>query len=98
MLKEWEIKKIASFTLQYYNEFGGNIMEKICPVCNNLKKHIYTCEKCSAIMEDKGIIQEYFDDYTADMDINDNNQFCVHIYQCSNCNFYERINVNKIFI
>ena len=73
-------------------------MEKICPVCNNLKIKICNCKKCGAIMEDKGIIQEFFDDYTANMEINDTNKYCVHIYQCSNCDFFDKINVNKILI
>ncbi|MBZ9635275.1 hypothetical protein [Clostridium sp. FP1] len=73
-------------------------MEKVCPVCNNLERKICKCEKCSAIMKDKGIIQEYFDDYSANMEINDHDKFCVHIYQCSNCNFYERIKIKKILI
>ena len=83
---------------RYDNEFGGKIMKKICPVCNSLESNICNCEKCSAIMNDKGIIQEFYDDYTANMEIDDKDQFCVHIYQCSNCGFYERIKVNKIFI
>lgn len=73
-------------------------MEKICPVCNNIEIKYCNCEMCSAIMEDKGIKQEFFDDYTANMEINDNEIFCVHIYQCSNCNYYKKIKVNKIFI
>lgn len=73
-------------------------MDKICPVCNNIEIKNCNCEKCSAIMEDKGIKQEFYDDYTANMDIDDNNKYCVHIYQCSNCNYYERIKINKILI
>lgn len=83
---------------KYNIEFGGNIMEKVCPVCNNLERKVCKCEKCSDIMTDKGIIQEYFDDYSANMEINDHDKFCVHIYQCSNCNFYRRIKINKILI
>ena len=83
---------------KYNNEFGGNIMEKICPVCNNLKRKAYNCEICNGIMKDKGIIQEFSDDYTANMEIHDSNQFCVHMYQCNDCNFYKRIKIEKIFI
>ena len=80
------------------NECGGNIMEKICPNCNNLKEKAYNCEKCSGIMKDKGIIQEFSDDYTANMEIHDNTRFCVHMYQCSDCNFYKTIKIEKILI
>lgn len=82
----------------YENNFGGVIMEKICPRCNNLERKVCNCEKCSAIMEDKGIIQEFSDDYTANMGIRDNNEFCTHMYQCSNCNSHKRIKINKICI
>ena len=83
---------------KYNNEFGGNVMEKICPVCNNLKRKACNCEKCSGIMKDKGIIQEFSDDYTANMEIVDNDQFCVHMYQCKDCNFYKTIKIEKILI
>ena len=80
------------------NECGGNIMERICPLCNNLKTKAYNCEECNAIMKDKGIIQEFSDDYTANMEIHDSNEFCVHMFQCSNCDFHQRIKINKILI
>jgi hypothetical protein len=73
-------------------------MKKICPVCNNLESKICNCQKCSAIMNNKGIIQEFFDDDTANMEINDNKEFCIHIYQCSSCNFYKRIKISKVLI
>ena len=73
-------------------------MEKICPACNNLEKKVCNCEKCNAIMKDKGIIQEFSDDYTANMEIHDSNEFCVHMFQCSNCDFHQRIKINKILI
>jgi hypothetical protein len=82
----------------YDNKFGGVIMEKVCPLCNNIERKVCNCEKCSAIMEDKGIIQEFSDDYTANMEISDNNKFCIHMYQCSNCNFHKRIKVDKMLI
>ena len=71
-------------------------MEKVCPLCNKLERKVCNCEKCSAIMEDKGIIQEFSDDYTANMEIKDNEEFCVHMYKCSNCNFHKRVKVDKI--
>lgn len=39
----------------------------------NLKSIICNCEKCSVIMNDKGIIQEFFDKYITNMDISNNN-------------------------
>ncbi len=82
----------------YKNGFGGDGMRKVCPLCNNLEIKHWKCEKCSAIMEDKGITQEFSDDYTANMEIDDSEQFCVHMFKCSNCNFHERIKVFKISI
>ena len=73
-------------------------MEKVCPLCNNLKKKICNCDKCNGIMKDKGIIQEFSDDYTANMEIDDSNGSCVHMYECTNCNYYKRIKIKKIRI
>ncbi len=66
---------------KYDNKFGGNIMEKICPVCNNLERKICNCEKCSAIMDDKGIIQEFLMITLLIWRLMIHNEFCVHIYQ-----------------
>ena len=49
-------------------------------------------------MEDKGILQEFSDDYTANMEINDSEKFCVHMFKCSNCEFHKRIKIKKILI
>jgi len=35
---------------KYDNEFGGNIMKKVCPVCNNIERKVCKCEKYSAII------------------------------------------------
>ena len=82
----------------YDNEFGGISMEKICPSCNNIERKVCNCENCSAIMEDKGIIQEFSDDYTANMGIRDIDEFCTHMYQCTNCNSHKKIAISKVFI
>ena len=73
-------------------------MKRVCPLCNNLENKNCNCKKCSAIMEDKGITQEFSDDYTANMEINDSEQYCVHMFKCSICDFHERISIVKIII
>lgn len=73
-------------------------MEKVCPICNNLKTEVFKCTKCSGLMMNKGIMQDYIDDYSADMEIKDTDDYCVHIFKCNNCGSFERKNIKKIYI
>jgi len=73
-------------------------MEKVCPICNELMMKTFSCDKCGEEMVDKGRAQEYSDDYTANMPINDSDNYCNHIFECSKCNFFKKIPINKIKI
>lgn len=72
-------------------------MEKICPACNKIKKLNIKCKNCATEMIDEGRAQEtMLDDYTANMPINDNCNYCIHVFKCINCGRSERIEIVKI--
>lgn len=68
----------------------------ICPICNGLRKIHMQCKKCGSEMIESGRIMDYYDDYSAYMDIDlmkmeDGypetyaNHQCPHYYRCPNC-------------
>ncbi len=73
-------------------------MERVCPLCNHLKNELYKCSICGGIMEDKGRVQEYYDNYTAEEEIQDSEKLCFHVYYCKNCGEIQRKNIEKIII
>lgn len=74
-------------------------MIKVCPLCNKLKENTLICSKCGRLMENKGRAQEVLlDDYTANMSINDSNDYCVHFFQCNNCKNEKTMQILKILI
>ncbi|MCY6483596.1 hypothetical protein OW763_04415 [Clostridium aestuarii] len=73
-------------------------MEKVCPVCNEIREIKHICKKCRENMVDKGRTQEYFDDYSADDPINDKGDYCVHVFKCTKCSSIENVNIKKIII
>jgi len=70
-------------------------VEKVCPICNELGFKTFECDKCGGTMVDKGRAQEYSDDYTANMPINDSENCCAHIFECTECNFFKRVLIDK---
>lgn len=74
-------------------------MEKVCPCCNSLMSIDIKCRTCEDKMFDKGRSQEALsDDYTANMPINDAEDYCVHYFECQRCMKGENIKINKITI
>lgn len=73
-------------------------MEKVCPNCNELDVKLYKCKKCNSILQDKGRVQEYYDDYSADAPIEDSENYCEHVLKCNKCDIIERINIEKVII
>ncbi|MFD1739086.1 hypothetical protein ACFSCX_21485 [Bacillus salitolerans] len=68
----------------------------ICPLCNGFEAVASTCPICNQVMEDKGRIIDYFDDYSAYMEIDDMKKIdgyenslsqheCAHLLYCENC-------------
>ncbi|HHY74430.1 MAG TPA: hypothetical protein GX497_14640 [Bacillus bacterium] len=68
----------------------------ICPLCNQLGQQYYKCPNCQKEMEDNGRLMDYFDDYSAYLDIegmklfngypsDQKNHQCPHVFYCFNC-------------
>lgn len=73
-------------------------MEKVCPLCNHLNNELYKCIVCGGIMVDKGRVQEYYDDYSAEEEIEDSSEYCFHVFCCKECGELARKNIEKIII
>ena len=78
-------------------------MEMVCPICNGMAAYILKCSVCGQQMENKGPIQDYFDDYSPylAMDITQrvdgaDDHSCVHLFFCSSCGHDKRIVIHKI--
>jgi hypothetical protein len=78
----------------------------ICPICNGLAVIHLTCEKCGGQMIENGRIMDYYDDYSAYMDIDllkledgykdtFKNHKCPHLFLCPNCNKEEVILIKE---
>lgn len=74
-------------------------MNKVCPLCNKLTEKTLICNKCGSLMENQGRAQEVLlDDYTANMTINDNSDYCIHIFECNSCKKRRTMQIFKILI
>ena len=77
----------------------------VCPICNGLVSYVAKCPNCGNLMEERGAIQDYFDDYspylgkdiTQQVDGVGHNR-CVHLFYCSNCNEDKKIVIREIQI
>lgn len=69
----------------------------ICPLCNALQKTEVKCASCGKPLEDCGKLTDYFDDYSAYMEIDDLKKIdgftttlseyqCAHLFFCTACN------------
>lgn len=77
---------------------------EFCPLCNGMDTISVPCPKCQTNMEDQGKVMDYFDDYSAYLDIDmvkmvdgDPNSLeehqCLHYFYCSACQYEETRNV-----
>nr|WP_246187701.1 hypothetical protein [Ornithinibacillus caprae] len=71
-----------------------------CPLCNGLESVTIECPNCNYNIDDQGKVTDYFDDYSAYMDIEMMKFFdgdrksleghhCLHYFYCANCNHEE---------
>ena len=79
-------------------------MEMICPLCNGIKDVDNLCPDCHGQMNNKGPIEDFYDNYSAYLDQNitqrlDNADpnYCVHLFQCATCGEDKRIAIEKEF-
>lgn len=89
----------APLSLLYiYREIGEGEMESICPLCNQLEPADLEveCTQCKSEMNDGGRMMDYFDDYSAYLDIDgmklfnglpddQKNHQCPHLFYCPRC-------------
>ncbi|NEY70821.1 hypothetical protein [Bacillus mesophilus] len=68
----------------------------ICPICNGFESSETTCKQCQSVMEDKGRVIDYFDDYSPYMEIDGMKKIdgyeqtlqqhqCAHLLYCNHC-------------
>lgn len=73
----------------------------ICPLCNGFgSNQTFSCNNCGNELEDSGRIIDYFDDYSAYMEIDDMKKIdgypttlsqheCAHLFHCPTCHSQE---------
>jgi transcription elongation factor Elf1 len=74
-----------------------------CPLCNGLSEIYLSCPNCSEILEDTGMIENFFDPYSPYLgeeilDLNDGvgkNQ-CLHLFSCPNCGYDCQCVINHV--
>ncbi len=71
-------------------------MSRICPICNGFESIHISCKRCGSNVFDAGRYMDYFDNYSAYLDIDDTkmangieNDFadskCPHLLYCPHC-------------
>lgn len=79
-------------------------MTLVCPVCNGLAAVEKKCPACGEDMRDAGVIQDFYDDYSAylEQDIyEDGYRFydddtCVHLFACPRCHYDTCIKFERV--
>ncbi|HZG70769.1 MAG TPA: hypothetical protein VEY51_04455 [Chondromyces sp.] len=68
----------------------------VCDLCNGMRNKVVSCPNCNAQMEDTGRVYDYYDDYSAYMEIDLNKlvdgdptsssrEDCAHLFHCLDC-------------
>lgn len=77
-------------------------MERVCPLCNGLEIAQELCPNCQSYMKDIGSIEDYYDNYSPYLDkeitekLNETEEiYCIHLFQCPQCNRDKRISILK---
>jgi len=75
----------------------------VCPLCNGLTAVRKKCPVCRGAMIDAGLLQDYYDNYSAylDQDLyrdgyrSCDQAHCVHLLACPRCHFDTTLAVDK---
>ncbi|MBM7702708.1 hypothetical protein [Metabacillus iocasae] len=78
----------------------------MCPLCNGFNQVEYTCAKCGHKTEDMGRVMDYFDDYSAYMEIEQmklidgitttaSDHQCAHLFYCILCHHEEVMTIQE---
>ncbi len=73
------------------------IAMSMCPLCNGLDSLQSSCQQCGTMLMDEGRYMDYFDDYSAYLEIDEmklvdgisddqKNEQCPHVFTCQTCN------------
>lgn len=80
-------------------------MEYVCPICNSLSSCIIKCQHCGEQMEDTGVIQNYFDEYSPYLSREITEKLdgapegsCTHLFLCNKCKYDKRVVIKRIII
>ncbi len=77
---------------------------RVCMLCNSLASVEKSCPECGALMVDAGLIQDYYDNYSAYLgqDIYEdgyrcyNELFCVHLFNCPQCHYDVSLKLRRV--
>jgi len=82
----------------------------VCPVCNSLAAVEKDCPKCGQPMVDAGVLQDYYDDYSAYLEQEifkdgykcSDDEHCVHLFACPHCHYdtclrFRRLDEGRFF-
>ncbi|QEK11908.1 hypothetical protein FQB35_05730 [Crassaminicella thermophila] len=80
-------------------------MELVCPICNGMAIYLLKCSNCGKVMENRGTIGEFLDDYSPYLAMDITQQIdgvpydqCVHLFYCKNCDHDKRVPIKKMRI
>lgn len=76
----------------------------VCMLCNSLASVEKYCPECGGLMVDAGVIQDYYDNYSAYLGQDTyedgyrciNEKYCVHLFTCPQCHYDVSLKFNKI--
>ncbi|BAF59913.1 MAG: hypothetical protein HPY89_05650 [Pelotomaculum sp.] len=76
----------------------------VCPVCNGMTGVEKKCPECGREMLDAGVIQDYYDPYSAYLEQGiyedgygcNNGRHCVHLFACPECHYDARLVFKKL--
>lgn len=78
----------------------------ICPLCNGFDTKNVTCPTCHQTLHDSGKVSDYFDDYSAYMDIDGlkmengfpddlKEHICLHLFSCTSCGYDQIVQIDE---
>lgn len=94
------MKKKHKLTLLKLSIERSVLLMGVCPVCNGIETITYICRICNETVSDAGRVMDFYDDYSAYMDIDEiklvdgfptsvKNGYCPHLYYCQACGYEE---------
>lgn len=75
----------------------------LCPLCNGLDAPFLLCPNCEERLEDKGMLESFYEPYRPYLpqniiNLSDGvaNDECIHLFNCPKCNYDLRCVIKKI--